>query len=121
MLLCEHALAHIPADYRDLGLSQVVRNNHVVWDPGKLSESRHLSASLDVPLIVGGVSHLVFDCNRPPESPNAIPKRSELIEVRSDLLTTTDERAGTARELLTLLTPALRAVGLAKKGELLHA
>jgi predicted N-formylglutamate amidohydrolase len=44
-----------------------------------------------------------------------------MIEVRSDLLTTADERAGTARELLTLLTPALRAVGLAKTGELLHA
>ena len=121
MLLCEHALAHIPADYRDLGLSMVVRNSHVVWDPGKLSESRHLSASLDVPLIAGGVSHLVFDCNRPPESPNAIPKRSELIEVRNDLLTTTAERVGIARQRFTLLSPALRAVVLAERGELQHA
>jgi predicted N-formylglutamate amidohydrolase len=240
VLLCEHASAHIPAVYRGLGLSRAVWDSHAVWDPGALSVSRHLSAMLDAPLIAGGVSRLVFDCNRPPEAPSAIPERSELIEVpgnqnlsdaerahrtetvyrpfcaavsavlearkareqatalvtihsfapvyfgkprsveigilhdsdsrladamlaqaggpgsrwiernrpygpgdgvthslkihgianglqnvmievRSDLLTTADERAGTARELTTLLTPALRAVGLAKTGELLHA
>lgn len=240
VLLCEHASAHIPTVYRGLGLSRAVRESHAVWDPGALSVSRHLSAGLDAPLIAGGVSRLVFDCNRPPGAPSAIPERSELIEVpgnqnlsgaerarrtetiyrpfcaavsavldarkargqatalvtihsfapvyfgksrtveigilhdsdsgladamlaqagklgsrriernrpygpadgvthslkihgianglhnvmievRSDLLTTPDERAGVARELLTLLTPALRGVGLAKQGELQHA
>ena len=90
-------------------------------NPRALSVSRHPSASLDVPLIAGGVSRLVFDCNRPPESPSAIPKRFELIEAHGDLLTSADEQAGIASELLTLPKPALRDVGLRKEGELQNA
>jgi hypothetical protein len=90
-------------------------------NPGALSVSRHPSASLDVPLIAGGVSRLVFDCNRLPESPSAIPERFELIEPHSGLLTSADEQAGAASEPLTLLKPALREAGLAEEGELQHA
>lgn len=240
VLLCEHASAHIPVGYRGLGLSPAARMSHAAWDPGALPLARHLSARLDAPLIAGGVSRLVIDCNRPPDAPSAMPERSELIEVpgnrnlseaerirrietvyrpfcaavsglldarkargqatalvtvhsfapvyfgrprsveigilhdsnsrladamleradgigsrrvernspygpedgvthslkihgianglenvmievRSDLLTSADEQAGIAAELLTLLTPALVNVGLAKQGELKHA
>lgn len=44
-----------------------------------------------------------------------------MIEVRSDLLTSADQQAGIAGELLALLTPALEVVGLAREGELQHA
>ena len=37
----------------------------------------HLSALLDSPLVHSTVSRLVYDCNRPPESPTAMPERSE--------------------------------------------
>jgi len=76
---------------------------------------------LDVPLIAGGVSRLVFDCNRPPESPSAIPERFELTEARGGLLASAAERAGPAKQLFTPPTSALPAVVLAKEGELQHA
>jgi len=108
VLLCEHASAHIPAVYRGLGLSEAVRKSHAVWDPGALSVSRHLSAQLDAPLIAGGVSRLVFDCNRPPEAPSAIPEKSELIEVPGNRNLSDAERV---RRIETVYRPFCAAVG----------
>ncbi|MGR3321711.1 MAG: N-formylglutamate amidohydrolase [Pseudooceanicola sp.] len=81
VLVCEHASAFIPASLRDLGLSAHDRMSHAVWDPGALSVAKAMSAALDAPLVVGRVSRLVYDCNRPPEAGDAMPERTELIEV----------------------------------------
>lgn len=78
LLLCEHASNHIPAAFGDLGIDAETRESHVAWDPGALDLSRRLSAAWGLPLVVGAVSRLVYDCNRPPEAPDAIPARSEL-------------------------------------------
>jgi predicted N-formylglutamate amidohydrolase len=43
--------------------------------------ARCLSARLDAALVAGTVSRLVYDCNRPPSSPDAMPSRSELIDI----------------------------------------
>ena len=107
VLLCEHASAHIPADYRDLGLSEAARLSHAAWDPGALQLARHLSARLDAPLIAGGMSRLVIDCNRPPEAPSAIPERSELIEVPGNRNISEADRA---RRIETVYLPFCRAV-----------
>ena len=64
---------------------------------------------------------MVFDCNRPPEAPSAIPERFELVEAHGYLLTSADEQAWAASEPLTLLKPALHDFGLAKEKELQHA
>ena len=93
VLLCEHASAHIPAAYRGLGLSPAERKSHAVWDPGACALARRLSALLDVPLIAGAVSRLVFDCNRPPEAPSAMVERSELIDVPGNRNLTAAQRA----------------------------
>lgn len=81
VLLCEHASNLIPADYDGLGLSEADSESHAAWDPGALDLSMHLSRALDAPLIAGGVSRLVYDCNRPPEAAGAMPEISEIIEV----------------------------------------
>jgi len=81
VLVCEHASAHIPEAYNNLGLSPATRDSHAVWDPGARALAARLSKALNAPLIVGCVSRLVYDCNRPPESPGAMPEKSELIEV----------------------------------------
>jgi predicted N-formylglutamate amidohydrolase len=62
---------------------------------------------LDAPLIAGGVSRLVFDCNRPPEAPSAIPERSELIEVPGNRNLSDAERA---RRIETVYRPFCAAV-----------
>jgi len=79
--VCEHASHHIPAGFAGLGLSQIDRKSHAVWDPGALAVAEALSLHLDAPLVAGQVSRLIYDCNRPPEALDAMPARSELIEV----------------------------------------
>lgn len=81
LILCEHASNHIPEHLSGLGLSEADRVSHAAWDPGALPVARMLSTALDAPLVASGISRLVYDCNRPPEAPSAMPEKSELIEV----------------------------------------
>lgn len=81
VLVCEHASSFIPAGLKELGLKPQDRYSHAAWDIGALDLARHLSAALDAPLVASRISRLVYDCNRPPEAPDAIPAKSERVEV----------------------------------------
>ncbi|MEX2519522.1 MAG: N-formylglutamate amidohydrolase [Paracoccaceae bacterium] len=81
VIACEHASAFIPDEFADLGLAPAARLSHIAWDPGALDIALRLSALCAAPLIAGSVSRLVYDCNRPPEAPDAIPARSEVFDV----------------------------------------
>lgn len=81
LILCEHASSHIPARYEGLGLSAEAATSHAAWDPGARSLALLLSVALDAPLVASSVSRLVYDCNRPPEAPAAMPEKSERYEV----------------------------------------
>lgn len=81
LVLCEHASAHIPARYHGLGLADQDRDSHAVWDPGARAVACHLADALHSPLVASTVSRLVYDCNRPPDAPDAMPARSERIDV----------------------------------------
>ncbi|WP_323776242.1 N-formylglutamate amidohydrolase [Leisingera sp.] len=81
LLLCEHASNNIPARYDGLGLRDEDRLSHAAWDPGARAVALHMSRVLDAPLVASTVSRLVYDCNRPPEAPSAMPEKSELVEV----------------------------------------
>jgi predicted N-formylglutamate amidohydrolase len=43
--------------------------------------ARLLSRLLDAPLVLQRYSRLVYDCNRPPESPSAMPEESETTRI----------------------------------------
>jgi predicted N-formylglutamate amidohydrolase len=81
VLVCEHASHYIPDVYQGLGLAEADRQSHAAWDPGALGVATSLAKFLDAGLVASGVSRLVYDCNRPPESPGAMPARSEVIDV----------------------------------------
>ncbi|MGI9402041.1 MAG: N-formylglutamate amidohydrolase [Rhizobiaceae bacterium] len=81
LLVCEHASRFIPPALDQLGLKDAQKTSHVVWDIGAESLSRSLSEILDAPLVISNISRLVYDCNRPPESLDSIPVRSEIIDV----------------------------------------
>lgn len=81
ILICEHASNFIPRRLEGLGLEAAARQSHAAWDPGALALAQRLSSMLDAPLVVSRVSRLVYDCNRPPDAPDAMPGQSELIEV----------------------------------------
>ncbi len=81
LIICEHASCHIPAAYGDLGLTEDQRRAHIAWDPGALDLARALARRLDAPLVHAGVSRLVYDLNRPPHAPGAMPTRSEVHDI----------------------------------------
>ena len=81
VLICEHASSLIPAGFDDLGLAPTDRLSHAAWDIGALDMAEAMRDALAAPLVAGGVSRLVYDCNRPPEAPSAIPEQSERIAV----------------------------------------
>ena len=56
-------------------------DSHAAWDPGARELSLRLAEALQAPAVASRVSRLVYDCNRPPEAPGAIPEQSERIIV----------------------------------------
>lgn len=81
VIVCEHASSTLPRSFGDMGLSSEARQSHIAWDPGALAVARLLSARFESPLVFQRFSRLVYDCNRPPESPAAMPARSEVYPV----------------------------------------
>lgn len=81
LVVCEHASKRIPAEFADLGLAPGLLSSHIAWDPGALGLAKALAEALDAPLVHGGVSRLIYDCNRPPEAPDAIPEVSEIHKI----------------------------------------
>lgn len=77
LVVCEHASCRIPDAFGTLGLSEDKLQSHIAWDPGALGVARAMAASCNAPLVYGGVSRLLYDCNRPPEAASAIPEISE--------------------------------------------
>jgi predicted N-formylglutamate amidohydrolase len=81
ILVCEHASRLLPASLGTLGLSAEALASHIAWDPGALAVSRLMAEQLDATLLFQRFSRLVYDCNRPPESPAAMPEKSEVFDV----------------------------------------
>ena len=92
ILVCEHASNHIPPAWGDLGLSADQCMAHIAWDPGALAVSRDLAQRLDAVLIHAPVSRLVYDCNRAPDMPGAMPARSEIHDVPGNIALSSAER-----------------------------
>ena len=81
VLVCEHAGRAMPQALGNLGLTADVLHSHRCWDVGADALARRVAARLKAPLVLQRYSRLVIDCNRPPESPRAIPTTSDQVEV----------------------------------------
>jgi predicted N-formylglutamate amidohydrolase len=92
VLVCEHASHNIPQSFNGLGLSQDARISHAAWDPGAMAVAKGLSENLDAVLVACKVSRLVYDCNRPPTASDAMPTRSEIIDVPGNMNLSQSER-----------------------------
>lgn len=99
VLVCEHASAFIPARLNGLGLSDIGKTAHIAWDPGALDVAMILSNLLDAPLVASRVSRLVYDCNRPPQSDEAIREQSELFDVPGNRNLSDADRKARVREV----------------------
>lgn len=99
VFICEHASFTLPRSVGDLGLGEEARKSHIAWDPGALAVARLLSARFDSPLVFQRFSRLVYDCNRPPESPAAMPASSEVYRVPGNENLTEQQRQARTRGL----------------------
>ncbi len=81
VLVCEHASRYIPQPLGALGLDAKALNSHIAWDIGAEDLSRRLVERFDATLVVQRYSRLVYDCNRPPDRPDAMPEISEAIVI----------------------------------------
>jgi len=81
LLVCEHASRFIPEGLGNLGLDEAAAQSHIAWDPGAMAVAERLSGALDATLITQKISRLVYDCNRPPESDQAIRAESEVYNI----------------------------------------
>ena len=93
VLVCEHASNHFPARWGDLGLTPDQKNAHIAWDPGALGVARGLSQQLDAVLVHAPVSRLIYDCNRAPDRPGAMPARSEIHDIPGNKMVSAADRA----------------------------
>ncbi len=99
VLACEHASNRVPDSLNRLGLEAEALSSHIAWDPGAHSVALGLSRSLDAPLVASRISRLVYDCNRPPDSPGAMPARSELFDIPGNAGLSESARAARVREI----------------------
>jgi predicted N-formylglutamate amidohydrolase len=81
LLVCEHAGKVIPQSLGPLGLAAEDLTRHIAWDIGAEAVSLKLAKALDAPLVLQRYSRLVYDCNRPPDSPDAMPVMSETTRI----------------------------------------
>ncbi len=116
VLACEHASAFIPDEFDGLGLSEEARVSHIAWDPGALAVAQEMSRLLDAPLVAQQASRLLYDCNRPPESPTAIPARVERFEAPGNAALTEAQRAERVRRFYEPFRDALAGALDARAG-----
>ncbi len=92
LLVCEHASNYIPDRYNGLGLDAAAKRSHAAWDIGAKALSEKLSERLDAKVVMSGVSRLVYDCNRPPNAPDAMPEKSEIIAIKGNVGLSVDDK-----------------------------
>lgn len=92
ILVCEHAARRFPDWAGPLGLSPDARQSHAAWDPGALGVARGLARHLGATLVAAKLSRLIYDLNRPPNSPGAMTERTEIHEIPGNANLTPHER-----------------------------
>lgn len=93
VVVCEHASHAIPPAWGNLGLSDAARVAHIAWDPGALALARGLASRLGAWLVHAPFSRLVYDLNRAPDHPGAMPARSEVYDIPGNAAITAADRA----------------------------
>ncbi|MBI2718697.1 MAG: N-formylglutamate amidohydrolase [Rhizobiales bacterium] len=99
VIVCEHAGNRLPKRLGTLGLAAADLERHIAWDIGAEKVSRLLARLIDAPLVLQRYSRLVYDCNRPPESPDAMPMVSEVTAIPGNRDLTPAEKLARTREI----------------------
>lgn len=107
ILVCDHASNTFPQPWGSLGLTEDQCRAHIAWDPGALGLMRGLAARLDCACVAATVSRLIYDCNRAPDMPGAMPTRSEVHDVPGNAAISPSERLARTRAVYLPFQTAL--------------
>lgn len=77
LLICDHASKAVPPELGRLGLAPDELQRHIAWDIGAADVTRELCRLMGATALLGTVSRLVIDLNRPPDDASAIPSISD--------------------------------------------
>jgi predicted N-formylglutamate amidohydrolase len=72
---------------------------HIAWDIGAEEVARRLSHLIDAPLVLQRYSRLAYDCNRPPDAPDAMPEISETTHIPGNRTLSAADRLARIREI----------------------
>jgi predicted N-formylglutamate amidohydrolase len=92
VLISEHASNRLPKMLGTLGLPESDLERHIAWDIGAEKVARLLSRLMDAPLVLQRYSRLAYDCNRPPDSADAMPEISETTHIPGNLNLSPDDK-----------------------------
>jgi predicted N-formylglutamate amidohydrolase len=99
LLICEHASNVLPRALGTLGLPESDLQRHIAWDIGAARVARLLSRLIDAPLVLQQYSRLAYDCNRPPDSAEAMPEISETTSIPGNRNLSPANRLARIREI----------------------
>jgi predicted N-formylglutamate amidohydrolase len=99
VLVCEHASNRLPKSLGTLGLPEAELQRHIAWDIGAEQVARLLSRFIDAPLVLQRYSRLAYDCNRPPDSADAMPEISETTHIPGNRHLSPDDKLMRTREI----------------------
>ena len=85
LLIGDHAGNRIPQRLGTLGLSEPDRTRHIAWDIGVGALGEALAARLDAVFVRQMYSRLVIDCNRDPDTADAIPEVSDATAIPGNI------------------------------------
>jgi predicted N-formylglutamate amidohydrolase len=99
VLVCEHASNRLPQSLGTLGLPEPELQRHIAWDIGAEKVARLLSQLMDAPLVLQRYSRLAYDCNRPPDSADAMPEISETTHIPGNRHLSPEDKRMRTREI----------------------
>jgi predicted N-formylglutamate amidohydrolase len=99
VLVCEHASNRLPKSLGSLGLPEAELQRHIAWDIGAEPVARLLSRLMNAPLVLQRYSRLAYDCNRPPDSADAMPEISETTHIPGNRQLSPDDKLMRTREI----------------------
>ncbi|WP_176085268.1 N-formylglutamate amidohydrolase [Martelella sp. HB161492] len=92
VLLGDHAMARLPAEYGNLGLDPAVFARHIAYDIGVEKLVRGLAERLGCPAVISCFSRLLIDPNRGEDDPTLIMKISDGAIIPANHPLSSDER-----------------------------
>jgi predicted N-formylglutamate amidohydrolase len=93
LLIADHAMRHLPAEYGRLGLDDAQFERHIAYDIGVEGLTRGLASTLNCPAVMARFSRLLIDPNRGADDPTLIRQLYDGAVIPGNYPLTEDERA----------------------------